>query len=84
MDHGIFAIHTYCALFVLMLLYYTMDAIGGRLHWWIFSLAKLAMMVYVFIKPDDLYGDDHPGYRFLIIPATRFKEDIWKQQVMPF
>ncbi|HRO46955.1 DUF3667 domain-containing protein [Agriterribacter sp.] len=46
-DHGIFAIHTYCALFVLMLLYYMLDAVGGKLHWWIFSLAKVAVMVYV-------------------------------------
>lgn len=59
-DHGIFAIHTYSALFVLMLLYYLLDGIAAQLHWWIFSLAKTAMIIYmlyyVYKAMKNLYG----------------------------
>lgn len=46
-DHGIFAIHTYCALFILMLLYYLVDGAGAKLHWWVFSVTKTVLLVYM-------------------------------------
>ncbi|MBN8790438.1 MAG: hypothetical protein J0I84_25440, partial [Terrimonas sp.] len=46
-DHGIFAIHTYCATFILLLLYYMFDAIGDNAGWWIFYLIKAALVIYI-------------------------------------
>ena len=30
-----------------MLLYYMLDALGKNLHWWLFSMAKVVMILYV-------------------------------------
>lgn len=46
-DHGIFTIHTYCAIFILMLLYYLFDAIGDKTGWWVFYLVKAAFIIYM-------------------------------------
>ncbi len=46
-SHGIFAIHAYCGIFLLMLLYYTLDAINGKLDWWIFSWLEFFLGIYV-------------------------------------
>lgn len=45
-DHGIFSLHSYCAIFILLLFYYLLDGIHGHLHWWIFSLMKAAVVIY--------------------------------------
>ena len=46
-DHGIFSIHAYCALFILLLLYYMLDGGQMQLHWWIFSLMKVVLVLYM-------------------------------------
>lgn len=46
-DHGIFAIHVYCATFILLLLYYLFDAIRNKTHWWFFSLIKAFLVIYI-------------------------------------
>lgn len=46
-SHGIFAIHAYCGVFLLMLLYYTLDALKGKLDWWIFSWLEFFLGIYL-------------------------------------
>ena len=46
-DHGIFSIHAYCALFILLLLYYMLDATQMQLQWKIFSLMKTVVVLYM-------------------------------------
>ena len=45
--HGIFSIHAYCAIFILLLLYYTLDGIHAQLHWRVLSLIKAAVVLYM-------------------------------------
>lgn len=47
-DHGIFTIHTYCALFILMLLFYLLDSAYTKWHWWIFSILRSGVILYMF------------------------------------
>ena len=58
--HGIFSIHAYCAVFILLLLYYMLDGIQMQLHWWFFSLMKtvvvLYMIYYVYKAMRNFYG----------------------------
>jgi hypothetical protein len=46
-DHGIFSIHAYCAIFILLLLYYLVDGVQMQIHWWIFSLMKAVVILYM-------------------------------------
>ncbi|MCC6287504.1 MAG: DUF3667 domain-containing protein [Chitinophagaceae bacterium] len=46
-DHAIFTIHTYCAIFILLLLYYMFDAIGNKTGWWIFFIIKAFFVIYI-------------------------------------
>lgn len=46
-DHGIFAIHVYCAAFILLLFYYLFDALKIKTGWWIFSLSKAILVIYM-------------------------------------
>ncbi len=46
-EHGIFAIHVYCGVFLLMLLYYLLDAVNGKLHGWILNWLMLLIGVYI-------------------------------------
>lgn len=48
-DHGIFAIHTYCALFILMLFYYLVDALDIKWNGWGWGLLKTGLIIYMFI-----------------------------------
>lgn len=48
-DHGIFAIHTYCALFILLLLYYLFDAMHASWHVWLLNIIKKAIGLYMII-----------------------------------
>jgi hypothetical protein len=45
--HGIFSIHAYCAVFILLLLYYMLDGIQMQLHWRLFSLIKTVVVLYM-------------------------------------
>ncbi|MFT3947359.1 MAG: DUF3667 domain-containing protein [Agriterribacter sp.] len=46
-DHAIFTIHTYCAIFILLLLYYMFDATGDKTGWWIFFIIKAFFVIYI-------------------------------------
>lgn len=46
-SHGIFAIHAYCGIFLLLLLYYSADALGKKTGWWIFSWIELFFGAYI-------------------------------------
>lgn len=46
-DHGIFAIHVYCALFILMLVYYGIDGLNVKWAWWGWDILKFAAGVYM-------------------------------------
>lgn len=46
-DHGIFAIHVYCALFILMLLYYGLDGLDIKWAWWGWDILKFAVSAYM-------------------------------------
>ena len=44
-DHGIFAIHLYCASFIILLLYFAVDKIEASVHGSVFTYIKLAIML---------------------------------------
>lgn len=46
-DHGIFAIHSYCALFILMLLYYGLDGLDIKWTWWGWDILKAGTIIYM-------------------------------------
>lgn len=46
-DHGILAIHSYCGIFLLLLIYYFLDALLVKLDWWIFWLLRTITAVYI-------------------------------------
>lgn len=46
-DHGIFTLHVYCATFILLLFYYLFDALKIKTDWFIFSLMKAAIVIYI-------------------------------------
>lgn len=47
-DHGIFTLHLYCGIFILLLLFYLISGINDKWHWWGLSALKLGMVVYLF------------------------------------
>lgn len=46
-DHGIFSIHAYCGIFLLLLLFYTLEAAHKWLKWWIFPVMSFVLGVYM-------------------------------------
>ncbi|MBX2922587.1 MAG: DUF3667 domain-containing protein [Chitinophagaceae bacterium] len=46
-DHGIFAIHSYCAMFILMLLYYMADGLDKKWNWWGLDILKTSVVLYM-------------------------------------
>jgi hypothetical protein len=44
-DHGIFAIHLYCASFIILLLYFAVDKIEATVHGDVFTYIKLVIML---------------------------------------
>ncbi len=58
-SHGIFAIHAYCGVFLLMLLYYTLDSINSGMDWkvlsWLEFLLSVYMMYYIYKAMRNFY-----------------------------
>ncbi|MBX3254580.1 MAG: DUF3667 domain-containing protein [Chitinophagaceae bacterium] len=46
-DHGIFAIHSYCAMFILMLLYYLADGLDNKWNGWGLGIVKTSVVLYM-------------------------------------
>lgn len=46
-DHAIFALHSYCAMYLLLLVYYLFDVIQYKWDWFIFFIFKAALIIYI-------------------------------------
>lgn len=62
-DHGIFSIHLYCTIFILLLIIFGFNKLGELLHWgWIGTVngfVIFSIFVYVFLTMKRFYGQGY-------------------------